>query len=107
MNLMELAEEINQILEEMYFDPQCKPYRLPVCVANNDIIRELKNAVEFAPWLSWTVMGVVGGKKHFIMHNHMSKNGMMDYHVPDKDQKAGELIVVDFKAKKVLSRQAA
>jgi len=105
MTFEDMANEINQVFEQMYFDTSRKPYRVPITPENQEFVNELKAACEFQPWCAWTVMGVVGGKKHFILHNRMQPE--FGFAAPVADVNAGELIVVDFKAKKVLSRQAA
>jgi hypothetical protein len=109
MNLMQLTAEVNQILEEMYFDPTRTSYRLRVCVDNNAIIRELKEQVADMTFFSWSVIGVVGGKKYFIVHNRMPADSTYGegWVRGGGSAPVGEVIVVDFKAKKVLSRQAA
>jgi hypothetical protein len=105
MQSQDIFAEVNQIVEEMYFDPTRAPYRLVVNKDNAEIIQELKSVCEIQEWLSWSVMGVVGGKKHFILRNRMQVE--QGFTAPKVEEKAGELIVVDFRAKKVLSRQAA
>ncbi len=104
MTYEELAIEINQVLEQMYFDTARRSYRVPVTPENEQFIAELKSAAEGQEWLAWTTMGVVGGKKHFVLINRMTTE--FGYAAPVADAKAGELIVVDFKARKVLSRAA-
>ena len=104
MNFQDLSEEINQVFEQMYFDPSRTPYRVPVCTANNRFIAELTAACEFQSWVAWTVMGVVGGKRHFILHNCLSVDtvygpGVVLHGSKNAPRKA-QVIVVDFKAKK-------
>jgi hypothetical protein len=95
MTFVEIAETVNFVFETMYFDKECISRRWLVCKEHDDLIRELQSAVNLQPWTTWSFIGVVGGKKYFVVHNK-----------PAIAKRHRELIVVDFKAGSVLSRTA-
>jgi hypothetical protein len=95
MNAEDVTSEAFIILEEMVCH-QIKNYKLQVNKENLPLIKELQRFAGNFGGFSWRFMGVVKGKRWFIVTDN--SRSIFDA------APAGELIMVDFKAKKVLSR---
>ena len=82
----------NEMMEEMYFNPNFGSRKIEINKTNRELVTELKDSAEASGWINWQVIGLAGGKKWLIL-------------TPVKTQeKACEVIYVDFKAKTVLKR---
>ena len=83
------------LVEQVENDPMGKPVRLRIDEANKVLIEELISMCQALPYLNSRVMGQVG-----------RKNGWFELSAKI-DKPGGEVIHVDFRAKKVISRTAA
>lgn len=97
MMLNTVIDEAYQIIEEMM--SHCvNVYKLQVCKENNELIRQLRKIAPGFSGFRTSYMGCVGGKRWFVIRDHS-----FDITVPSK---GGELILVDFKAKKRMLKAA-
>jgi hypothetical protein len=95
MNAEDVTGEAFIILEEMVVH-QIKSYKLQVNKENRALIAELQRFSHNFGGFSWRFIGVVGGNRWFVV----SDNSRSVFDAKPE----GELIMVDFKNKRVLSR---
>ena len=93
---MEAHNEANEIVEEMYANPDVSVRRIAVSRENNALIDELRSACDYVTWLKYHVVGVAGTRrKWFVLRSLDTRN-----------VGPGIVIKVDFRARKVLGRVA-
>jgi hypothetical protein len=98
MMLNTAIDEAYLIVEEMMLYG-IKSHKIEVTRENNELIRQVRKIAPGFSGFRCSFVGVVGGKRWFVIRDHS-----FDITVPSK---TGELIVVDFKARRVVSRKAA
>jgi len=84
-----------EIIEEMMLHG-ITSYRLQVTRENENLIRQIIKATRVFRSFRYSYIGVIGGKRWFVLRDHS-----VDITGPAP---AGELIFVDFKAKKRMAK---
>jgi hypothetical protein len=97
MILNDAIDSAYEIIEEMMLYG-VKTYKLEVNRENNELIKQLRKIAPNFTSFKFSYLGVVGGKRWFVIRDHS-----IDVTTPST---GGELIVVDFKARRVTSRVA-
>lgn len=90
-----VIDEAYQIIEEMMMHG-IKSHKVEVTRENNELIKQIRRVAPRFEGFRCSYMSCVGGKRWFVIRDY-SKD-------ITTEKSPGELILVDFKAKKVLKR---